>query len=200
MLAPALATMLVYLTTDADVDAATADRALREATRLTFDRLDSDGCMSTNDTVLLMASGASGVVPDEAEFAASRPGGSAMTSPSSCCAMPRAPTTTSRSRCWGPPATRRRVEVGRAVARSALFKCAIYGKDPNWGRVSGLHRHDDRGLRPAGSRRRDERRLGVPQERTRRVARPGRPRSAGRRRHDRPEGGLRARRPSGPTT
>src|SRR5205814_4095150 len=68
MLAPQLATMLVVLTTDAIVDAATADRALREATRVSFDRLDSDGCMSTNDTVTLLCSGASGVTPDEADF------------------------------------------------------------------------------------------------------------------------------------
>ncbi|GMA85370.1 hypothetical protein GCM10025868_06200 [Angustibacter aerolatus] len=68
MLAPALATMLVVLTTDAEVTAGDCDRALRAATRVTFDRLDSDGCQSTNDTVLLMASGASGVRPDPAAF------------------------------------------------------------------------------------------------------------------------------------
>ena len=61
MLAPALATMLVVLTTDADLPAADLDKALREAVRTTFDRLDTDGCMSTNDTVLLLASGASGI-------------------------------------------------------------------------------------------------------------------------------------------
>src|SRR5699024_5719534 len=64
MLAPQLATMLVVLTTDADIDADTADAVLREATAATFDRVDSDACMSTNDTVILMASGASGVAPD----------------------------------------------------------------------------------------------------------------------------------------
>nr|MDQ4008496.1 bifunctional ornithine acetyltransferase/N-acetylglutamate synthase [Actinomycetota bacterium] len=69
MLAPGLATMLVYLTTDADVDPDTCDRALRSATRTTFDRLDSDGCMSTNDTVLLLASGAAGVSPSYDELA-----------------------------------------------------------------------------------------------------------------------------------
>src|SRR6478609_5883940 len=68
MLAPALATMLVVVTTDAVVDAAELDAALRAATRVTFDRLDSDGCQSTNDTVLLMASGASGVRPDADDF------------------------------------------------------------------------------------------------------------------------------------
>ena len=68
MLAPALATMLVVITTDADLDAAELDAALRSATAVTFDRLDADGCMSTNDTVLLMASGASGVKPDYKDF------------------------------------------------------------------------------------------------------------------------------------
>ena len=68
MLAPGLATMLVVITTDAELDSSALDRALRAATRVTFDRVDSDGCMSTNDTVTLLASGASGVVADEAEF------------------------------------------------------------------------------------------------------------------------------------
>ena len=70
MLAPALATMLVVLTTDAAVTAADCDRALRNATRTTFDRLDSDGCQSTNDTVVLLASAASGIRPDSDAFAA----------------------------------------------------------------------------------------------------------------------------------
>ena len=69
MLAPGLATMLVVLTTDADVEAPQLDAALRAATRVTFDRLDSDGCMSTNDQVTLLASGASRVTPDDAAFA-----------------------------------------------------------------------------------------------------------------------------------
>src|SRR5581483_11147980 len=69
MLAPGLATMLCVLTTDADVDAASLDAALRSAVRRTFDRIDSDGCMSTNDTVLALASGASGVAPQAADFA-----------------------------------------------------------------------------------------------------------------------------------
>src|SRR5262249_16819797 len=68
MLAPALATMLCVLTTDADLTAEELDSALRSAVAVTFDRLDTDGCMSTNDTVLLMASGASGIRPDEGEF------------------------------------------------------------------------------------------------------------------------------------
>jgi glutamate N-acetyltransferase/amino-acid N-acetyltransferase len=134
MLAPALATMLVYITTDADVDAATADRALRAATRVTFDRLDSDGCMSTNDTVLLMASGASGVVPDEDEFAE--------TVRAACHDLTQQLLRDAEGAdhdiaitVVGATDEAQAVEVGRAVARSALFKCAIFGKDPNWGRV-----------------------------------------------------------------
>ena len=68
MLAPQLATMLVVLTTDAVVDAADLDTALRAATRVSFDRLDSDGCMSTNDTVTVLASGASGITPTVADL------------------------------------------------------------------------------------------------------------------------------------
>src|ERR1700761_602919 len=68
MIAPSLATMLCVITTDADLPAGALDRALRVATGTTLDRLDADGCMSTNDTVLLMASGATGVTPDEAAF------------------------------------------------------------------------------------------------------------------------------------
>jgi glutamate N-acetyltransferase / amino-acid N-acetyltransferase len=134
MLAPALATMLVYLTTDADVDAGTAESALRAATAVTFDRLDSDGCMSTNDTVLLMASGASGVAPDEAEFA------EAVRAVCHDLAQQLLRDAEGAEHdiaitVRGAASEADAVEVGRAVARSALFKCAIYGKDPNWGRV-----------------------------------------------------------------
>jgi glutamate N-acetyltransferase/amino-acid N-acetyltransferase len=134
MLAPALATMLVYLTTDADVDAATADSALRAATAVTFDRLDSDGCMSTNDTVLLMASGASGVVPQEADFA------EAVRAVCHDLAQQLLRDAEGAEHdiaitVRGAASEADAVEVGRAVARSALFKCAVYGKDPNWGRV-----------------------------------------------------------------
>src|SRR5687767_15452523 len=68
MLAPALATMLVVVTTDAVADAATLDAVLREATRTTLERVDSDGCLSTNDTVLLLASGASGTAPEPGQL------------------------------------------------------------------------------------------------------------------------------------
>jgi glutamate N-acetyltransferase/amino-acid N-acetyltransferase len=100
MLAPALATMLVVITTDAVTHPKEMDLALRGATAVSFDRIDSDGCMSTNDTVLLMASGASGVKPGwKALLEASR--GSASTWPCNSSPMPRAPTTTSRSRSVG---------------------------------------------------------------------------------------------------
>ena len=133
MLAPGLATMLCVITTDADGRAAALDAALREATRTTFDRLDTDGCMSTNDTVLLLASGASGRCRTRPS---SRPSSarSAPTCPASSSATPRARPRRSPSR-WSARSEEDAVEVGRAVARSNLLKCAVYGEDPNWGRV-----------------------------------------------------------------
>nr|WP_241429260.1 bifunctional glutamate N-acetyltransferase/amino-acid acetyltransferase ArgJ [Agrococcus sp. ARC_14] len=134
MLAPGLATMLVVLTTDAVVDADVLDRALRAATRVTFDRLDSDGCMSTNDTVLLLASGASGTAADEAELTA------AVTAVCDDLAQQlqldaegasHDITIEVRSAASEDDA----VVVARSVARSNLFKAAIFGNDPNWGRV-----------------------------------------------------------------
>ena len=134
MLAPQLATMLVVLTTDAAVDADTADRALRQATRVSFDRLDSDGCMSTNDTVTLLCSGASGVTPSEEDFTA------AMTSLCTDLAMQLLADAEGADHeiaitVVGAASEDDAVEVGRSVARSALFKTAVFGKDPNWGRV-----------------------------------------------------------------
>ncbi len=134
MLAPALATMLVVITTDADVDAATADAALRAATAQTFDRLDSDGCQSTNDTVLLMASGASGRGPDAAPFTA------AVTEVCRDLAMQLLADAEGADHeiaieVVGAASVDDALEVGRSVARSNLFKCAIFGKDPNWGRI-----------------------------------------------------------------
>jgi glutamate N-acetyltransferase / amino-acid N-acetyltransferase len=134
MLAPALATMLVVITTDADVDAATCDAALRAATRVTFDRLDSDGCQSTNDTVVLMASGASGVRPDGKDFA---------TAVRAVChdlaqQLMRDAEGSEHDitvEVVGAASEDDAVEVGRSVARSNLFKAAVFGKDPNWGRI-----------------------------------------------------------------
>ena len=134
MLAPALATMLVVLTTDADVDAEACDRALRAATRTTFDRLDSDGCQSTNDTVLLMASGASGTAPDDAAFeeavrqvCADLAGQLLRDAEGSAHDI--------SIEVVAAVSEDDAVEVARSVARSNLFKCAVFGEDPNWGRV-----------------------------------------------------------------
>ncbi|MFE4667614.1 bifunctional glutamate N-acetyltransferase/amino-acid acetyltransferase ArgJ [Streptomyces sp. NPDC056716] len=134
MLAPGLATMLVVLTTDADLEADVLDRALRAATRTTFDRVDSDGCMSTNDTVLLLASGASGIVPDHAEFAeAVRAlcddlGQQLIRDAEGASKDIRVEVINAASEDDA-------VEVGRSIARNNLLKCAIHGEDPNWGRV-----------------------------------------------------------------
>jgi glutamate N-acetyltransferase/amino-acid N-acetyltransferase len=134
MLAPALATMLCVLSTDADLTAAELDAALRGATAVTFDRLDTDGCMSTNDTVLLLASGASGARPDPAEFAGQLT--------AVCADLARQLQLDAEGagkaiaiEVVGAASERDAVTVGRAVARSALLKCAIAGEDPNWGRV-----------------------------------------------------------------
>ena len=134
MLAPALATMLCVLTTDADLDAADLDAALRAAARVTFDRLDTDGCMSTNDTVLLMASGAAGVRPDQGDFARVLTG--------VCADLARQLQADAEGaskaiaiEVIGAASEDDAVTAGRAVARSALLKCAIAGEDPNWGRV-----------------------------------------------------------------
>jgi glutamate N-acetyltransferase/amino-acid N-acetyltransferase len=134
MLAPGLATMLVVITTDAVIDAAQADAALRSATRTTFDRLDSDGCMSTNDQVSLLASGASGVAPDPAEFAAALAevcGDLAKQLQGDAEGASHDITIRVESAASEDDA----VEVGRSVARNNLFKAAIFGNDPNWGRV-----------------------------------------------------------------
>jgi glutamate N-acetyltransferase/amino-acid N-acetyltransferase len=134
MLAPALATMLVVLTTDAVVAAADLDAALRAATRVSFDRLDSDGCMSTNDTVTLMASGASGITPTLADFT------DALTQACTDLAMQLLKDAEGADHeiaitVLNAASEDDAVEVGRSVARSNLFKAAIFGCDPNWGRV-----------------------------------------------------------------
>ncbi|MFF9174839.1 bifunctional glutamate N-acetyltransferase/amino-acid acetyltransferase ArgJ [Streptomyces sp. NPDC014793] len=134
MLAPGLATMLVVLTTDADLDGEVLDEALRAATRVTFDRVDSDGCMSTNDTVLLLASGSSGVTPGYDEFAE---------------AVRQVCDDLGRQLIGDAEGAAKdikvevinaateddAVEVGRSIARNNLLKCAVHGEDPNWGRV-----------------------------------------------------------------
>ena len=134
MLAPGLATMLVVLTTDADITADLANTALRHATSLTFDRIDSDGCMSTNDTVLLLASGASGVTPDPTEFTARLQ--------DACMGLARQLIADAEGASKDividvihAATLGDALAVARAVSRSNLLKCALHGEDPNWGRV-----------------------------------------------------------------
>jgi glutamate N-acetyltransferase/amino-acid N-acetyltransferase len=134
MLAPGLATMLVVITTDAVLDSKTLDLALRRATAVSFDRLDSDGCMSTNDQVTLMASGASSVKPDLEEFE------QLLTEVCKELALKLLDDAEGAShnihiQVVGAASESDAVEVGRSVARNNLFKAAIYGNDPNWGRI-----------------------------------------------------------------
>jgi glutamate N-acetyltransferase/amino-acid N-acetyltransferase len=134
MLAPSLATMLCVLTTDAAVDSAVLDRVLRAATRVTFDRVDGDGCMSTNDTVVVLANGASGVAADEAALT------DALTRvcadlAAQLVADAEGVTKEVTIEVVGAATEDDAVEVGRAVARNNLLKCALFGNDPNWGRV-----------------------------------------------------------------
>ena len=134
MLAPALATMLAVLTTDAVAGHDDLQAALGTAARTTFDRVDSDGCMSTNDTVLLLASGASGVRPGLEPLTA------AVTA--ACADLARRLVADAEGarhevavEVAGAASEDDAVQVARAVARSNLFKTAVFGEDPNWGRV-----------------------------------------------------------------
>lgn len=134
MLAPGLATMLVVLTTDAVASPDELERALRAATRVTFDRIDSDGCMSTNDTVILMASGASGVHPS-AETLAEMVQVVCADLALKLIGDAEGASKEIRIDVEGAATEDDAVEVGRAVSRSNLLKCALHGEDPNWGRV-----------------------------------------------------------------
>ena len=132
MLAPALATMLVVITTDALIE--NADAHLRAATAISFDRLDSDGCTSTNDTVVLMSSGSSGVKVDPAKFQELLNG--------VCMDLARQLMKDAEGASHeiaievvGAASEADALEVGRSIARNNLFKTAIYGNDPNWGRI-----------------------------------------------------------------
>ncbi len=134
MLAPAMATMLCVLTTDAVAGNDALDEALREASRLTFDRIDADGCMSTNDTVLLLASGASDVQPSQEELTA------AVTAAchdlaQQLIADAEGATKHIAIEVLGAASEADAVEVGRSVARNNLVKTALFGNDPNWGRI-----------------------------------------------------------------
>jgi glutamate N-acetyltransferase/amino-acid N-acetyltransferase len=134
MLAPGLATMLVVITTDAVIDQALLHDQLADACRQSFERLDSDGCMSTNDTVLLLSSGASGVVPPAASFER------ALTTVCTDLAMQLLADAEGSAHdiaitVGGAASEDEAADVGRSIARSNLFKCAVFGRDPNWGRV-----------------------------------------------------------------
>ena len=134
MLAPALATMLAVVTTDAVAEPEVLDRVLRAATGASFDRVDTDGCMSTNDTVLLLASGASGVSADETELQA------AVTQVCRDLARQMVADAEGASKeiaveVVGAASEGEALDVARAVGRSSLLKCALHGEDPNWGRV-----------------------------------------------------------------
>lgn len=134
MLAPSLATMLVVITTDAVLTAEQAGEALRAATAMSFDRIDSDGCQSTNDAVVLMASGASGVSPQMGEFTA------ILTQV--CVDLAEQLIADAEGAAHditidvqGAANVDDALEVARSIARNNLFKCAVFGNDPNWGRV-----------------------------------------------------------------
>jgi glutamate N-acetyltransferase/amino-acid N-acetyltransferase len=134
MLAPGLATMLCVITTDAATDAATLDAALRDATRVSFDRVDSDGCMSTNDTVIALVSGASNITPTAGELT------KALHTVCTDLAMQlladaEGATKEVEIEVVGAATEDDAVEVGRSIARNNLLKCALFGNDPNWGRV-----------------------------------------------------------------
>jgi glutamate N-acetyltransferase/amino-acid N-acetyltransferase len=134
MLAPSLATMLVVITTDAVADAATLDSVLRASTRVTFDRVDSDGCTSTNDTVLLLASGASGVTPAHDDL---------LEQVTAVCASlarqlvadAEGASKEIRIDVVNAATEDDAVDAGRSISRANLVKCAIHGEDPNWGRI-----------------------------------------------------------------
>jgi glutamate N-acetyltransferase / amino-acid N-acetyltransferase len=134
MLAPGLATMLVVLTTDAIVDPDALHDQLASACERTFERVDSDGCMSTNDTVILLSSGASGVRPDPDDFQA------ALEEACGDLALQllgdaEGAAHTIAIHVNHAASEADAVQVGRAIARSNLLKCAVFGRDPNWGRV-----------------------------------------------------------------
>ena len=134
MMAPSLATMLVCLTTDASITPDMADAALRQATAVTFDRLDIDGSTSTNDTVLLLASGASGITPtqqelDEVVREACADLARQMQADAEGVTKRVAVTVT------GTTTDDMALNAARTIARDNLFQCAMFGSDPNWGRT-----------------------------------------------------------------
>jgi len=134
MIAPGLATLLVVVTTDAVTDDVTAQRVLAGAAEQTFNRIDTDGCMSTNDTLVLLASGESGVTPTEDELL------DAVTAACQDLALQCVGDAEGASHdiaitVCNAATDDAAVQVARAIARSNLFKCAVFGNDPNWGRI-----------------------------------------------------------------
>ena len=147
MIAPSMATMLTVLTTDAVVDAPVLDEALRAAVRVSFDRLDVDGSMSTNDTVLVLASGASGVAADPITFT------TALTTVCRDLAQQMqadAEGVTKRItvRVTGAATEDDAVTVARTIARDSLVKTAIFGSDANWGRIAAAAGYADAAVDP----------------------------------------------------
>ncbi|OZC46968.1 bifunctional ornithine acetyltransferase/N-acetylglutamate synthase [Rhodococcus sp. RS1C4] len=134
MLAPSLATMLSVVTTDAVATAEQLDTALRNATRLSYDRLDVDGATSTNDTVLLLSSGASGVAPSQDALNAAV---LAVCDDLADQLMADAEGVTKRVKVTvsGAASEDDALVGARTVARDSLVKTALFGSDPNWGRV-----------------------------------------------------------------
>jgi glutamate N-acetyltransferase / amino-acid N-acetyltransferase len=147
MIAPSMATMLTVLTTDAVVDSPVLDEALRTAVRVSFDRLDIDGCMSTNDTVLVLASGASGVAPDPAVF---RDALTAVCRDLAQQMQADAEGVTKRVtvRVTGAATEDDAVTVARTIARDSLVKTAIFGSDANWGRIAAAAGYADAAVEP----------------------------------------------------
>ena len=147
MLAPGLATMLVVITTDAELAGLDAQQALRDATDVTFNRLDSDGCMSTNDQVTLMVSGASGVAPSQDSFT------EALHAVCLDLALQlqddaEGATHSIAIKVVGAESTGDALEVARSIARNNLFKAAVFGNDPNWGRILAAVGTTDAALDP----------------------------------------------------
>jgi glutamate N-acetyltransferase / amino-acid N-acetyltransferase len=147
MIAPSMATMLTVLTTDAVVDAPVLDEALRAAVRVSFDRLDVDGSMSTNDTVLVLASGASGVAVDPSAFTTAL---TALCRDLAQQMQADAEGVTKRItvRVTGAATEDDAVTVARTIARDSLVKTAIFGSDANWGRIAAAAGYADAAVDP----------------------------------------------------
>jgi glutamate N-acetyltransferase / amino-acid N-acetyltransferase len=147
MIAPSMATMLTVLTTDAVVDAPVLDQALRAAVRVSFDRLDVDGSMSTNDTVLVLASGASGVAVDPSAFTTAL---TALCRDLAQQMQADAEGVTKRItvRVTGAATEDDAVTVARTIARDSLVKTAIFGSDANWGRIAAAAGYSDAAVDP----------------------------------------------------